>query len=155
MKTLIAGSNGMIGPAVTRPVTERGHKDISAKPASNSAPSPMNLARIQQMNAEISGSRIKDLDTSNLLSRAHFPHEPTTCRNIRVHGEKELAKFPNKAKQRQLPFNRIQMLELHLGVMNPSASWREQTAGASTRQRESPHFRSCNRTISGARISFR
>lgn len=37
MKVLVAGSNGMIGPAVTRPVTERGHEDISAKPASNSA----------------------------------------------------------------------------------------------------------------------
>jgi hypothetical protein len=35
----------------------------------------------------------------------------------RVHGAKELAKFPHEAEKWQLPFDRIQVLELHLGVM--------------------------------------
>ena len=39
-----------------------------------------------------------------------------------VNGEKELAEFPNKAKQWQLPFDRIKMRELHLGVMHPGMS---------------------------------
>jgi CubicO group peptidase (beta-lactamase class C family) len=37
MKTLIAGSNVMVGPAVTRPLTERRHEDISAKQVPDSA----------------------------------------------------------------------------------------------------------------------
>ena len=37
----------------------------------------------------------------------------------RIHGAKELAELPNQAKQGQLRFDRIQMLELHLGVMHP------------------------------------
>jgi hypothetical protein len=36
-----------------------------------------------------------------------------------VHGEKELAELPNKAKKRQLPFDGIKMRELHLSVMHP------------------------------------
>lgn len=39
-----------------------------------------------------------------------------------IHGEKELAELPNKAKQWQPPFGRIKVLEQELGVMNLSVS---------------------------------
>ncbi|HEY6406366.1 MAG TPA: hypothetical protein VIY29_02745, partial [Ktedonobacteraceae bacterium] len=53
------------------------------------------------------------------MSRAHAPSRSHRLPEQWVHGEKELAELPNQAKQWQLPFDRIQMLEQHLGVMHP------------------------------------
>jgi len=39
-----------------------------------------------------------------------------------VDGQKELAQLPNEANQGQFPFDRIQMGELHLGVMQPGVA---------------------------------
>src|SRR5579872_4996479 len=39
-----------------------------------------------------------------------------------VHSQEELAKLPHKAKQRQMPLDRVQVLEPHFGVMYPGMS---------------------------------
>src|SRR5205085_5649792 len=59
---------------------------------------------------------LRRFESSALSSRSHRLPEQW------VHGAKELAKLPHKANQWQLPFDRIQMLEQHLGVMHPGMS---------------------------------
>src|SRR5579859_1782624 len=57
-------------------------------------------------------SRLYQFESSAFPSRSHrLPKH-------RVNGEEELAKLTHKAKQWQLPFNWIKVLEQHLGVMH-------------------------------------
>ncbi len=51
-----------------------------------------------------------------------------------IHGSKEFAKLPNEAKQWQLSLDRIQVLELHLGVLHAGMF----PASAATSRRDSP-----------------
>jgi len=59
---------------------------------------------------------LKWFESISLPSRSHRLPEHW------VHAEKELAELANKAKQWELRFDRIQMLELHLSVMYPVMS---------------------------------
>jgi hypothetical protein len=61
--------------------------------------------------SRMEGLFIEDPDTCDGVSRAHAPSRSHRLPEQWVHGEKELAELPNQAKQRQLPFDRIQMLE--------------------------------------------